>query len=103
MSQVKNILFIMCDQLRADYLSCYGHKTLATPNIDSLAQRGVRFDRAYCQSPNCGPSRASFYTGRYVFSHGATWNFIPLPVGEQSMGDHLRTSGMRVWPPTRMI
>jgi len=96
MSKVKNILFIMCDQLRADYLSCYGHKTLSTPNIDALAQRGVRFDRAYCQSPNCGPSRASFYTGRYVFSHGATWNFIPLPVGEQSMGDHLRASGMRV-------
>ena len=78
MSQVKNILFIMCDQLRADYLSCYGHKTLATPNIDRIAQRGVRFDRAYCQSPNCGPSRASFYSGRYVFSHGATWNFLSL-------------------------
>jgi len=96
MAKVRNILFIMCDQLRADYLSCYGHKTLQTPHIDSLAKRGVRFDRAYCQSPNCGPSRASFYSGRYVFSHGATWNFIPLPVGEQSMGDYLRAAGMRV-------
>lgn len=96
MSRVKNILFIMCDQLRADYLSCYGHRTLSTPHIDSLAQRGVRFDRAYCQSPNCGPSRASFYSGRYVFSHGATWNFIPMPLGEQTMGDHMRKAGMRV-------
>ena len=96
MAKVKNILFIMCDQLRADYLSCYGHQTLSTPHIDSIAKRGVRFDRAYCQSPNCGPSRASFYSGRYVFSHGATWNFIPLPLGEQTMGDHLRASGMRV-------
>lgn len=96
MKPVKNILFIMCDQLRADYLSCYGHKTLHTPNIDSIAARGVRFDRAYCQSPNCGPSRASFYSGRYVFSHGATWNFIPLPLGEQTLGDHLRNAGMRV-------
>lgn len=96
MSQVKNILFIMCDQLRFDYLSCYGHRTLHTPNIDSIAARGVRFDRAYCQSPNCGPSRASFYTGRYVFSHGATWNFIPLPMGEQTLGDHMRDAGMRV-------
>jgi arylsulfatase A-like enzyme len=96
MSQVKNILFIMCDQLRWDYLSCYGHKTLHTPNIDSLVQRGLRFDRAYCQSPNCGPSRASFYSGRYVFSHGATWNFIPLPLGEPTMGDYLRPAGMRV-------
>lgn len=92
---VKNILFIMCDQLRADYLSCYGHKTLHTPNIDRLAKSGVRFDRAYCQSPNCGPSRASFYTGRYVFSHGATWNFIALPPGELAMGDYLRDT-MRV-------
>jgi len=40
----RNILFIMCDQLRWDYLSCYGHQTLHTPNIDSLAARGVRFD-----------------------------------------------------------
>jgi arylsulfatase A-like enzyme len=96
MSKVKNILFIMCDQLRADYLSCYGHRTLFTPHIDSLARRGVLFDRAYCQSPNCGPSRASFYSGRYVFSHGATWNFIPLPIGERNMGDYLRPTGMRV-------
>jgi MFS family permease len=46
-----NILFIMCDQLRWDYLSCYGHQKLNTPNIDALAARGVRFDNAYCQSP----------------------------------------------------
>ncbi len=93
--KVRNILFIMCDQLRADYLSCYGHETLATPHIDSLAARGVRFERAYTQSPNCGPARASFYSGRYVFSHGATWNFIPLPAGEQTLGDYLRPAGMR--------
>lgn len=92
----RNVLFILCDQLRADYLSCYGHGTLRTPNIDALARRGVRFERAYCQSPNCGPSRASFYSGRYVFSHGATWNFTPLPLGEQTLGDHLRASDMRV-------
>ena len=53
----------MCDQLRADYLSCYGHPFLETPNIDRLAERGVRFSSAYCQAPLCGPSRASFYTG----------------------------------------
>ncbi len=66
MSKIKNILFIMADQLRADYLSCYGHPTLKTPNIDALAARGVRFSRAYVQAPVCGPSRMSFYTGRYV-------------------------------------
>ncbi|WP_425038701.1 alkaline phosphatase family protein [Primorskyibacter sp. S187A] len=91
----KNVLFIMCDQLRWDYLSCAGHPGLDTPNIDALAKRGVRFDRAYVQSPICGPSRMSFYTGRYVSSHGSTWNSIPLKVGEMTLGDHLRPLGVR--------
>jgi arylsulfatase A-like enzyme len=90
-----NILFIMCDQLRADYLSCYGHPYLQTPNIDRLAARGVRFTRAYVQSPLCGPSRASTYTGRYVSSHGSTINNAPLRVDELTLGDYLRDIGVR--------
>ena len=95
MTKIKNILFIMADQLRWDYLSCYGHPHLHTPNIDKLAAKGVRFDRAYVQSPVCGPSRASCYTGRTVFSHGATWNRVPLPIGELTLGDYLRPLGVR--------
>ncbi len=95
MGKIRNILFIMADQLRWDYLSCYGHPHLHTPNIDGLAAQGVRFDRAYVQSPVCGPSRASFYTGRTVFSHGSTWNRVPLPIGELTMGDYLRPLGVR--------
>ena len=95
MGEVRHIIFIMCDQLRWDYLSCAGHPTLRTPNIDALAGRGVRFDRAYCQSPVCGSSRMSFYTGRYVQSHGAAWNNFPLKVGEMTLGDHLRPLGVR--------
>jgi arylsulfatase A-like enzyme len=94
MTHIKNILFIMADQLRWDYLSCYGHPHLKTPNIDRLAARGVRFDKAYVQSPVCGPSRASYYTGRTVFSHGATWNQVPLPIGELTLGDYLRPLGV---------
>ncbi|MEM6371280.1 MAG: sulfatase-like hydrolase/transferase [Pseudomonadota bacterium] len=90
-----NVLFIMCDQLRGDYLSCAGHKTLHTPNIDKLADRGVRFTNAYVQSPICGPSRMSTYTGRYVSSHGATANFVPLRIGERNIGDHLKPLGVR--------
>jgi arylsulfatase A-like enzyme len=93
--RVKNVLFIMCDQLRFDYLSCAGHPTLQTPNIDALAARGVRFSRAYVQSPICGASRMSFYTGRYVSSHGAAWNTFPLKVGEMTMGDYLRPLGVQ--------
>lgn len=95
MTEIKNILFIMADQLRFDCLSCYGHPSLHTPNLDRLASDGVRFDRAYAQSPVCGPSRASFYTGRTVFSHGSTWNRVPLPIGELTLGDYLRPLGVR--------
>lgn len=91
----QNILFIMCDQLRADHLSCYGHPRLHTPNLDRLARRGVVFDHAYVQSPVCGPSRMSYYTGRYMHAHGVSWNFVPLKVGEMTMGDHLRPLGVR--------
>lgn len=95
MEKIKNILFIMADQLRWDYLSCYGHPHLHTPNIDKIAAKGVRFDNAFVQSPVCGPSRASFYTGRTVFSHGSTWNRVPLPIGELTLGDYLRPLGVK--------
>ncbi|HJP20006.1 MAG TPA: alkaline phosphatase family protein [Alphaproteobacteria bacterium] len=96
MAKARNILFIMCDQLRADYLSCLGHPSLQTPHIDALAARGVNFERAYVQSGVCGPSRMSFYTGRYMYSHGATWNGVPLSAREKTLGDYLRPAGLRV-------
>lgn len=95
MTNKPNVLWIMADQLRFDYLSCYGHPYLQTPHVDALAARGVRFTNAYVQSPVCGPSRMSAYTGRYVRSHGSTWNGMPLRVGEPTLGDHLREVGAR--------
>lgn len=91
----KNILFIMCDQLRQDYLSCYGHPHLHTPHIDALAARGVRFTQTFVQSTICGPSRMCAYTGRYMRSHGSTQNGVPLKVGEMTLGDHLKPLGVR--------
>lgn len=92
----KNILWIMADQLRWDYLSCYGHPSLQTPTMDALAARGVRFNHAYVNSPVCGPSRMCYYTGRHVSSHGSTWNGVPLRIGEPTLGDHMRSLGYRV-------
>jgi arylsulfatase A-like enzyme len=89
----RNVLFIMADQLRWDYLSCAQPGRVATPNIDALAARGVRFDRAYVQSPICGPSRMSTYTGTYVRTHGSTWNDVPLRADEWTLGDYLRPLG----------
>jgi len=94
MRKLRNILFVMYDQLRHDYLGCAGHPTLATPHFDRLAAKSLRFTDCYVQSPVCGASRMSFYTGRYVHSHGAAWNNFPLKVGEMTLGDHLRANGM---------
>jgi len=57
-----NVLFISVDDLRPQ-LGCYGHDGMVTPNLDALAASGTRFDRAYCNLPVCGPSRASIMTG----------------------------------------
>ncbi|MDH7602840.1 MAG: sulfatase-like hydrolase/transferase [Armatimonadota bacterium] len=64
-----NLLILCPDQLRADYLSCYGHPTIATRNIDQLAAEGVRFEKAYCAAPLCGPSRISFVTSTRFSEH----------------------------------
>jgi len=62
--QKYNVLFIISDDLRPE-LGAYGVEGIKTPNIDELAKRSTRFDRAYAQYPVCNPSRSSFLTGRY--------------------------------------
>lgn len=68
-----NVLIVICDQLNARALGCYGGP-VPTPNIDRIAREGIRFDQAVCTWPVCSPSRASIITGMYPHRHGIVTN-----------------------------
>ncbi|MCS5584457.1 MAG: sulfatase [Pseudomonadales bacterium] len=87
-----NVLFIISDDLTYTALSCYGNKVCQTPNIDSLAARGTRFTRTYCQGTYCGPSRASFMSGYYPHATGMLGYKSPRPaIGDRPMwAEHFR-------------
>ena len=78
-----NILWICTDQQRFNSLGCYGNDFVHTPNIDRLAAEGVLFENAFCQSPVCTPSRASFLTGRYPRTTRCRQNGQTIPADEK--------------------
>ncbi len=90
-----NVLFIISDDLTATALSCYGNTICETPNIDSIASRGARFTRAYCQGTYCGPSRASFMSGYYPHATGVLGYKNPRPqIGDRSTwSQHFKNHG----------
>jgi len=73
-----NILFLLTDNQRNDLLGCAGNPIIKTPNIDRLAASGVRFENAFCTSPICAASRASYLTGTYEKRHRFTFLTPPL-------------------------
>ncbi|MFX1276155.1 MAG: sulfatase [Promethearchaeota archaeon] len=93
MSEKLNVLFIITDQHRADHMSCAGKKILKTPNLDRLANDGIRFTNAYCANPMCMPNRSSILTGVYPNVHGCRSNGINLPSGVPTFVESLRKSG----------
>lgn len=81
-----NILIIMTDQMRADCLG-FQNPVIKTPHLDKLAAQGTVFDRAYCTSPVCTPSRASIFTGRYPQCCGARNIGLSVKEEEITMAD----------------
>ena len=86
-----NFVFLFPDQLRADFLSCYGAEFVGTPNIDSLAERGARFRNAFSASPVCVPARTALLTGMNAIKNGVTGNL-------GNLRPDYREAGIRTWP-----
>lgn len=78
---IRNVLFIISDDLRTNTLGCYGNTVCSTPNIDRLASQSVVFEQAYCQGTVCGPSRQSLMFSKYQGQ------------GDVNMGQHFRQNG----------
>ncbi len=91
-----NVLYVISDQHQAACMGAEGHPQAITPNMDSLARRGVRFARAYTQNPICTPSRTSILSGQYVHNHGYYGLCGPTPVVDlPSVFQQFRRNGYR--------
>jgi len=99
-----NIVILFADDLGYGELGCQGNDEIPTPNIDSIAQQGVRFTDGYVTEPVCSPSRAGLMTGRYQHRFGYTFNVMPhvegggdkgLPQTETTLGEYLQNCGYR--------
>jgi len=87
------VLMIVTDQTRADHLGFGGLALGHTPHLDSIAERGTQFDRAYATNPVCMPSRATLATGRWPSAHGTRTNGIPLDQSAETVMTALRREG----------
>jgi arylsulfatase A-like enzyme len=90
-----NVIFIVADDLGYAEVGCYGYRDVPTPNIDSLAQNGVRFSDGYVTAPSCNPSRSGLMTGRYQerFHHYQVSEEAGLPLSELTFAQRLKPLG----------
>lgn len=95
MARRPNILVIMADQLAPHFCGAYGHKVAKTPHIDALANRGMRFDAAYCNSPLCAPSRFSFMSGQHISRIAAYDNASEFRATVPTFAHYLKSLGYR--------
>lgn len=88
-----NILLILTDTQGANIVGCYGRPEMRTPAIDSLAQTGIRFERAYTTCPLCTPARAALFTGMYAHTAGPWTNNLPLGANVRTLGQVFQEGG----------
>jgi choline-sulfatase len=88
-----NLLILMADQMNPAFLPAYGHKVVKTPNIDALAETGVVFDAAYCNSPLCAPSRYVFLSGQLPSRTQGFDNAAELAADVPTFAHYLRRAG----------
>ena len=91
-----NIVYIMTDRHNPEFSGCYGNPITRTPHIDALSKRGTRFDRAYCPSPLCAPSRAAMMAGRYVHEISAWDNAFPYSGVPRGWGHYFAENGVKL-------
>lgn len=91
----KQIILLMTDATRQDMVGCYGNPRMHTPNLDNLAQKGVRYQNAYTCQPVCGPARSAIFTGVYPHSNGSVGNCMPLGANVKTIGERLSDNGVR--------
>jgi len=88
-----NIVFFLTDDQRWDGMSCAGNPVLKTPNIDRIAAEGIRFRNMFVTTSLCGPSRASYLTGKYAHNHGVLRNAMALPSRHRTFLEMLKEAG----------
>ena len=88
-----NFVFIMTDTQATNVIGAYGHPELRTPDIDRLAETGIKFERAYTTCPLCTPARAGMFTGIYPHTAGAWTNNLPLGDNVKTLGQRFRDGG----------
>ena len=88
-----NVIWIIGDDVGPDEFGCYGHPTIRTPNIDALAEGGIRFSNAFVTTSSCSPSRASLFTGKYPHSTGAENLHDRLPADQVILPEILGQNG----------
>ena len=94
MLKSRKIIFIMTDTQRWDMIGCYRETGLKTPNLDRLAENGIRYDRAYTTQPVCQPARAGIFTGQYPHSVGSWTNSYGISDNARTIGQRLSKEGV---------